>query len=121
MNRYLVPLGFFLSLVVSFLIWANMQLFIGEFGEEIKKAGPLVALLIWLLILQVSFVIERLWSLKKAQGTGSLPDFLNGVRKKLHTGDRDPALRQAARLGGQRDACRPRPLHEPPSRERSQG
>ena len=38
MNRYLVPLGFLVSLVVSYLIWANMQLFIGEFGEEIKKA-----------------------------------------------------------------------------------
>jgi len=100
MNRYLVPLGFLLSLVVSFLIWANMQLFIGEFGNEIKKAGPLVALLIWLLILQVSFVIERLWSLKKAQGTGSLPDFLNGVRKKLHAGDLEGAIQLCGKQRG---------------------
>ena len=92
MNRFLVPLGFISVFVVSFLIWANMQLFIGAYGEEMKKAGPLVALLIALLILQIAFVLERLWSLKKAQGTGSLPDFLNNVRKKLHAGDVDGAM-----------------------------
>jgi len=92
MNRFLVPLGFIAVFVVSYLIWANMQLFIGEYGEEIKKAGPLVALLIALTILQIAFVLERLWSLKKAQGVGSLPDFLNNVRKRLHAGDVDGAM-----------------------------
>ncbi len=92
MNRYLMPLGFISVFVVSFLIWANMQLFIGHFGEEMKKAGPLVALLIALLILQIAFVLERLWSLKKAEGTGSLPMFLNSVRKQLHAGDVDGAV-----------------------------
>lgn len=92
MNRYLVPLGFISIFVVSYFIWANMQLFIGEYGNEMKKAGPLVALLIALLILQISFVLERLWSLKKAEGTGSLPNFLNNVRKQLHSGDVDAAV-----------------------------
>lgn len=92
MNRFLVPLGFISIFVVSYLIWANMQLFIGEYGEEIKKAGPLVALLIALTILQIAFVLERLWSLKKAQGVGSLPDFLNNVRKRLHAGDVEGAM-----------------------------
>lgn len=87
MNRFLVPLGFIAALAIAFGIWSNMQLFIGDYGNEMKKAGPLVAVLITLLILQVAFVLERLWSLKKAQGRGSLPDFLNNVRKKLHTGD----------------------------------
>ena len=92
MNRFLVPLGFISIFVVSYFIWANMELFIGEYGNEMKKAGPLVALLIGLLILQIAFVLERLWSLKKAQGTGSLPDFLNNVRKALHKGDVDGAM-----------------------------
>jgi biopolymer transport protein ExbB len=100
MNRYLVPAGFLLSAVVSFFIWANMQLFIGDFGNEIKKAGPLVALLIWLLILQVSFVIERLWSLKKAEGTGPLPDFLNKVRKSLHSNDLEGAIKLCGKQRG---------------------
>ena len=69
MNRYLVPLGFFAALVISVLLWLNMPTLIGEqMGKQLVDAGPLVPALIMLLILQISFVIERMMSLQKAAG-----------------------------------------------------
>ncbi|MEK7823543.1 MAG: MotA/TolQ/ExbB proton channel family protein [Candidatus Eisenbacteria bacterium] len=86
MSRFIVPLGFSLAAIVSIAIWWNLPL-LGPFGEQMKLGGPLVAMLILLAILQTAFIIERVWSLKKAAGRGSLPDFLNNVRKALHRGD----------------------------------
>lgn len=92
MNRYLVPLGFLAALVVSATLWWFMPELAGETGKQMKEAGPLVAGLIMLLILQVSFVIERALSLNKAQGKGALPMFLNSVRKALKSGDVEGAI-----------------------------
>lgn len=100
MNRLIVPVGFALAAGVSFAIWWFLPQIIGPYGEEMKKAGPLVSLLIMLLILQVAFVIERMWSLKKAQGTGPLADFLNSVRKKLHSGDVEGAIQLCGKQRG---------------------
>jgi biopolymer transport protein ExbB len=101
MNRFLVPLGFFAALAVSSVLWWFMPEIIGpEYGKQMKDAGFLVAWLIMLLILQISFVVERLFSLRKAQGRGSLPDFLNNVRKVLHTGDVDGAIRLCGQQRG---------------------
>jgi len=99
MNRYIVPAGFALAAVVSFGIWWYLPA-LGPVGEQMKQGGPLVAALIMLIILQTSFIIERLWSLKKAQGRGSLPDFLNNVRKRLHHGDVDGAIKLCAEQRG---------------------
>jgi biopolymer transport protein ExbB len=100
MNRIIVPLGFILAFVVSFTIWWNLPALIGPYGEEMKKAGPLVSLLIMLLILQISFVIERLWSLRKAQGRGPLPAFLNSVRTRLRQGDVSGAIEECGKQRG---------------------
>jgi biopolymer transport protein ExbB len=99
MNRFIVPLGFTLAAVVSIVIWMNLPR-LGPFGEQMQKGGPLVAALIMLIILQTSFIIERLWSLRKAQGRGSLPEFLNNIRKKLHSGDVDGAIQLCAQQRG---------------------
>jgi len=99
MNRFIVPGGFALAFVVSILIWMNLPR-LGEFGETVQKGGPLVAALIMLTILQTAFIIERLWSLKKAQGRGSLPEFLNNVRKKLHSNDVEGAIQLCGQQRG---------------------
>jgi len=99
MNRYLVPLGFLLALAVSIGIWTQLPR-LGDVGEQMQKGGPLVAALIMLIILQTSFIIERLLSLRKAQGRGSLPDFLNNVRKRLHNGDVEGAIKLCAAQRG---------------------
>jgi biopolymer transport protein ExbB len=92
MNRYLVPIGFVAALAAAIAIWWMLPTIAGEQGKNIQQGGPLVAALIMLMILEVAFIIERLWSLKKAQGTGPLPVFLNNVRKNLRDGNIDGAL-----------------------------
>ena len=99
MSRFIVPIGFSLAAIISFAIWYYLPA-LGPLGEQMKQGGPLVAALIMLAILQVSFIVERIWSLKKAQGRGSLPEFLNGVRKKLHDGDVAAAIGLCAKQRG---------------------
>ena len=99
MSRYIVPLGFIAAAAVSIIIWLNLPM-LGEIGDQMKKGGYLVAALIMLIILQTAFIIERLLSLKKAQGRGSLPEFLNAVRKKLHAGDVQGAIQACAQQRG---------------------
>ena len=99
MGRFIVPLGFVLACVISVTLWSNLPL-LGPVGEQMKQGGPLVAALILLIILQTTFIIERIWSLKKAQGRGSLPEFLIGVRKRLHQGDVENAIKLCAQQRG---------------------
>jgi biopolymer transport protein ExbB len=99
MSRFIVPIGFVLALAISIAIYTQLPR-IGPIGEQMNKGGFLVAALILLLILQTAFIIERIWSLKKAQGRGSMPDFLNNVRKALHAGDVDGAIALCAKQRG---------------------
>jgi biopolymer transport protein ExbB len=99
MSRFIVPIGFTIAAVVSYLIYWNLPI-LGPVGEQMKQGGPLVAALIMLIILLTAFIIERIWSLKKAQGRGSLPDFLNNVRKRLHSGDIDGAIKLCGQQRG---------------------
>ena len=99
MSRYLVWIGFILALAVSYTLWAMLPR-LGDFGEQMYKGGPLVGTLILLIILETSFIIERLWSLRKAQGRGSMPEFLNNVRKKLHDGDVEGAVQLCGQQRG---------------------
>jgi biopolymer transport protein ExbB len=99
MGRFIVPIGFTAAAIVAFLLWYNLPV-IGDIGSNIKQGGPLVAALIMLIILQTAFIIERTWSLRKAQGRGPLPAFLNEVSRKLHTGDVDGAIRACATQRG---------------------
>ncbi len=87
MGRYVVTIGFILAAAVSYFLWFFMPQLLGPTGDMMKKGGPLVASLILLLILLTAFILERLWSLRKARGRGSIPEFLTNVRRKLHEGD----------------------------------
>jgi biopolymer transport protein ExbB len=99
MGRFVVPVGFVLAAVISYTIYSMLPM-IGPLGEQMNKGGPLVAALILLIILQTAFIIERIWSLKKAQGRGSLPEFLTTVRKRLHSGDVEGAIQACAAQRG---------------------
>jgi biopolymer transport protein ExbB len=92
MGRFIVPIGFVLAAGISYTIYALLPM-IGPVGEQMNKGGPLVAALILLIILQTAFIIERIWSLRKARGRGPLPEFLNNVRKRLHSGDVEGAIK----------------------------
>ena len=99
MGRFVVPLGFALAAAISYTIYAFLPK-IGPIGEQMNKGGPLVAALILLIILETAFILERIWSLKKAQGRGSLPAFLNNVRRSLHNGQVDEAIEHCAKQRG---------------------
>src|SRR5262245_11777757 len=99
MGRFIVPLGFVLAVAISITLWWNLPT-LGPVGEQMKAGCPLVAALILLIILQTTFIIERSWSLRKAQGRGPLPAFLTNVRKRLHQGDIDGAVKLCAQQRG---------------------
>jgi hypothetical protein len=67
MSRFIVPVGFVMALAISIAIWWNLPQ-LGEIGNQMKQGGPLVAMLILLVILETAFIMERIWSLRKAQG-----------------------------------------------------
>ena len=101
MGRFIVPIGFSLAAIISYVLYEMLPM-LGEIGHQMHSAGLLVAVLIMLIILQTAFIIERIWSLKKAAGRGPLPAFLNDVSKRLHTGDVDGAIKACA---AQRGSC----------------
>lgn len=67
--------------VIGYLIYEFML------PQFIRDGGPLVAGLIALSIMVVTYVIERLLSLKKAGGRGPLPKFLKSLVTNLNSND----------------------------------
>jgi len=55
--------------------------------QFIRDGGYLVIMLIALSIMVITFIIERSFSLRKAQGQGSLPKFLKDVEKAVEVRD----------------------------------
>lgn len=55
--------------------------------EFIKDGGPLVVVLIGLSIMVLTYIVERLLSLKKAGGKNPLPKFLQTLVKNLNEND----------------------------------
>lgn len=99
MNRIFAQLYFVAALAVAIGVWSQLPK-LGKLGETVKDGGFLVPILILLFILQVTFVIERIWSLNKAKGTGSLPNFLVDVRKKIQANDVAGAIAACAKQRG---------------------
>jgi biopolymer transport protein ExbB len=97
-----------LLLVIAFGASLLVYLFImgapnDEFGMEfIYKGGPLVVVLMTLSIMVITFVFERTFSLRKANGRGSITAFLSRVEKLLMDGKVDTAI---AECDKQRGSC----------------
>jgi biopolymer transport protein ExbB len=60
---------------------------------QVFTGGPVVPILIMLTLMNITIVFERMFSLKKAQGTKSLPMFLKDVQKNLMAGKIDDAMK----------------------------
>jgi biopolymer transport protein ExbB len=73
------------SLAIGVFIWFQLPPYLHE-------GGPLVALLIGLLIMCISFIIERLFTLNKAKGRASVQSFFKNVYSMLQRDDFDGAL-----------------------------
>ncbi len=82
------------AITVSYLVYAFI------FGAEgdayglrfIYMGGILVPVLMTLLIMVVTFIVERFLSLRKANGTGSITIFLKNMEKSLMDGKVDGAI-----------------------------
>lgn len=74
------------AFVAAYFIYEQLPKFI-------KDGGPLVISLIALLIMVITFVFERVFSLRKAQGKGSLPVFLNKVQREINAGKIEDAIK----------------------------
>ena len=86
-------IGYFaLSIGTCYYLWDQVIPEFGSLGETVKEGGPLVVILMFLCILVVTFVLERAWTLKNAQGKGNLIKFIVEVKKRLHQGDIDGAI-----------------------------
>ena len=59
---------------------------------QVYTGGPIVPALITLSIMVITFVFERIFSLRKAQGKGSVPTFLKNLQHGLSAGDIDGAI-----------------------------
>jgi len=83
------------SLVIYIFILGNPGNFVDGANREkptnlmgsVYTGGIIVPILITLSIMVVTFVVERVLSLRKAQGRGSLATFLKNVQRSLASGD----------------------------------
>jgi biopolymer transport protein ExbB len=73
------------SFAIAYFIFTQLPKFI-------KDGGYLVVALIALTIMVTAFVFERIFSLRKAQGKGSVTSFLSSVQKLVNAGDVDGAI-----------------------------
>lgn len=74
------------AFVIGFIIFEFML------PEFIQKGGPLVVALIAMSIMVVTYVVERILSLRKAQGKAALPKFLTTLIKHVSAGELDAAI-----------------------------
>jgi biopolymer transport protein ExbB len=77
-------------LVVAFAIAAIIFFFF--LPEFIRSGGPLVIALIALTIMVFTFIFERVFTLRKAQGRGSMSSFLKNVQQNIGQGNIQAAI-----------------------------
>jgi biopolymer transport protein ExbB len=77
-------------IVLAFVVgWVIFEFMLPSF---IKEGGYLVISLVALVIMLVAVIVERMLTLKKANGKGTLAIFLKNVQKAVNAGDIDTAL-----------------------------
>ena len=74
--------GLFVTIVAVVALGISILIY-NFLPEYIKQGGPLVALLIMLSIMSVTFTLERLFTLMRAKGREPAPTFLRKVRQKI--------------------------------------
>lgn len=74
--------GLFVTIVAVVAFGISLVIY-NLLPPNIKQGGPLVALLITLSIMSVTFTLERLFTLTRAKGREPAPTFLRKVRQKI--------------------------------------
>jgi biopolymer transport protein ExbB len=80
-----VSLVLIVSLVVGVIIWRQLPVYLQE-------GGPLVSILIALTVMLLCFILERLFTLRKARGKASIQAFFKNVIQLVRDGNMDEAI-----------------------------
>ncbi len=103
-----------LAMIISFSFYFFVMGDPGNFKDGTKRkepkpgnvlgtvytGGPLVAVLMGLILISVTFVFERSFSLKKARGKDDLAEFIKRVQKKIEEDDIEGALAECDKQRG---------------------
>jgi biopolymer transport protein ExbB len=100
----------FITVLLVVALAISSYLYWGIFGtaqdktlmHNIYQGGPLVVLLLTLTIMDITFIFERILSLRKANGRGPIPKFLRTVEENLQKGDVEAAINAC---DAQRGSC----------------
>jgi biopolymer transport protein ExbB len=84
-----------ISLSTGFIIWTQLPAYLQE-------GGPLVGVLIALLVMLTAYILERVFTLRKARGTASIQSFFKKVVEYIKQGNYDGAI---AACDKQRGSC----------------
>jgi biopolymer transport protein ExbB len=103
----LLVVAFVVSLLIFTLVFGNAANFrdpslnspINIFGQ-IYKGGPVVVALMTISIMVVTFVFERLLSLRKAKGRGAIELFLKKIQGMLEDNDVEGAIAECDKQRG---------------------
>jgi biopolymer transport protein ExbB len=105
-----IPLSFVVSSLIYAFVFGDPSHFQGGNPENnpvqgdylgvIHKGGYVVPVLLGLLIMVITFAIERFFTLSKAQGKGSIAKFVVKIKSLIARGDIDGALAEADRQKG---------------------
>jgi len=97
------------AFIIFFVVFGNPSHFVdaaktepkpGDLIGTVYTGGPLVAILLGLTLMVITFIIERLFSLTKAQGRGNLPRFIKRVQEHLAAGNVDAAIDECNKQRG---------------------
>jgi biopolymer transport protein ExbB len=91
----------FITLLLIIAFGAAVVLFF-MLPDFIRDGGPLVIALIAITIMVIAFIFERVFSLRKAKGKGSLTKFLKEVQQQINAGKIDEAI---GACDAQRGSC----------------
>ena len=84
--------GLFAAILMIVAFAVSLYVYLNLLPDYITKGGPLVVVLLMLSIMVFTYIFERLFSLRKAQGKGALTKFLKDVEDNLNSGDVNSAI-----------------------------
>jgi biopolymer transport protein ExbB len=82
----------FIFVLIAVAFCVSLAIFKYLLPEYLQKGGPLVVVLITLSIMVVTFIFERLFALRAANGRGSLVAFLRTVKQEVMKGNIEAAI-----------------------------
>jgi biopolymer transport protein ExbB len=85
-QSYFITAVLIVATIIAYIVYEYML------PKFIRDGGPLVISLIVLTIMVFTFIVERLFSLNKARGKGSLPKFLKDVHQSINSHEIDSAI-----------------------------